>query len=69
MQESSIIHIFITLIAIPVVFYFSQRILNKKDEAEKKLTEQWHDSVKKMIDDLSKKVTAFCVDNKKDNEG
>ncbi|MCE5212511.1 MAG: hypothetical protein LLG40_13290 [Deltaproteobacteria bacterium] len=62
-MESSIIHILITAVAIPLCFVVLNRVTNKNDELKKKSEEDWRTEVKEKFDGISKKITSFCSEN------
>ena len=66
-MEQSIIHIIVTLIAIPVALFIFQRLVNKKDGAEKQVADERHDNILKSIKELTEKITKFCTENKKEH--
>lgn len=67
-MESSVIHIIITLVVVPLVMFLFQRFVNSADATRKEEEMAWRDSVTKMFDRIERKITSYCADNHKEHD-
>jgi hypothetical protein len=68
MAESTIIHVLITAIAIPMVLFIFQRFINRADEVKKAEEASWRKSVTDMFTRMETKITSYCSDNHKEHD-
>ena len=57
-----------TLIIVPLMLWNYQRNITRRDEAEQKQMEEWHQSVEGKIIDVSQKITTLCRENHDEHE-
>lgn len=58
-----IIHVLITLVAIPMVMFFFMRLVNKADAYKKKEEAQWRQQVINRFASLENKLSSYCTQN------
>lgn len=68
MGESTIVHILITAVTIPIVLFLFKRFVDRSDKIKEKEEEQWRTSVKEMFSKLEKKLTDYCTKNSREHD-
>ena len=63
-----IIHVLITLIAIPMVMFFFMRLVNRADAYKKEEEAQWRNQVMNRFTLLEANLNSFCAQNRNEHD-